>query len=237
MTPYPRQPSRGEGNMAYNINFYQDQITATGATDEPAKAVPRIVYVRSGEVEINGETFVAGEATAASAELEVTGVADWSQLWRWEVDLPNKPHTLLSGMGLLTQHRMSRLITMLDMPFGSEWLLRLDQITPPAGRVSDPHVHPGPGIRCLLEGTFNVQQDNESYRDGVVGEPWWESGRDEVYFWGCETMHARFLRGMVLPKEHAGEVTGSWKIGNGDKPRGNWMLLVDELFQAPEGVY
>ena len=217
--------------MPYSINFYQDQVVADGKS-EPLAGGNRIVFVRFGEVTANGQSYVAGQAFFCGEDLVLEGSADWSQLWRWEVDLPNFDHALLDGFGVLSHMRMSRVITALDMPAESQWLFRLDQITAPAGRVTDPHQHPGPGIRCLLEGTFNVQQLAESMRGRVPGEAWWETGEDTVIAWGSKTMHARFLRGMVLPVEHQGEATGKWLQGAANKPRGNWVLYVDQVISV-----
>ena len=110
---------------------------------------------------------------------------------------------------------MARIITTLHMPAGSQWLLRLDQINAPAGRVADRHQHPGPGIRCLLEGTFNVQQDAESVRDVAPGEAWWETGADTVIAWGSRQMATRFMRGMVLPVECEGKADRHLALGRG----------------------
>jgi hypothetical protein len=123
---------------------------------------------------------------------------------------------------------MSRVITTLGMTDGTRWLLRLDQITSAAGRVADRHQHPGPGIRCLLEGTFNVQQAAESARDLGPGDAWWETGSDTVVAWGSRQMAAKFLRGMVLPVEWEGKVTGTWLSGH-LPPSGSWKLHVDRV--------
>lgn len=220
--------------MPFNISFYQDQVMADGVSDMALEPLPRVVYVRDGEVAVNGQILRAGESAAASAGYELTGRAEWSQVWRWEVDLPNRPHTLLAGSDVLTMHRMSRLITTLDLARGSEWLFRLDQITSRAGHISDPHTHPGPGIRCLLRGTFNISQHGERYRGGVPGEPWWEAGGDEVVFWGSETMEASFLRGMVLPVGYAGSPTGATSTADPNRQRARWVLHIDEPFTVPD---
>jgi hypothetical protein len=132
---------------------------------------------------------------------------------------------------VLTQLRMARIIATLPMPAGSKWLFRLDQINTPAGRIADRHQHPGPGIRCLLEGSFNVQQDAESVRAVVPGDPWWETGSDTVIAWGSTQMATRFLRGMILPTECEGKPTGTWLSGEvaSASARGNWKLYVDKI--------
>src|SRR5262245_23603283 len=120
----------------------------------------------------------------------------------------NAAPLLHEGAGVLSALRMTRVISTLAMPEGTRWLFRLDQITSAAGRIADRHQHPGPGIRCLVEGTFNVQQAAESARDLAPGDAWWETGSDTVVAWGSRQMAARFVRGMVLPPECEGKATG-----------------------------
>lgn len=221
--------------MPSSIHFYQDQVTGEGKG--ALTADQRIIYCRFGGVEINGQPLAAGDAVYTGEDIEITSAADWSQVWRWEVDLPNVAKTLMTGEGVLSMHRMSRVIGMLDMQPGSEWLFRLDQITAPPGRVTDPHKHPGPGIRCMVEGTFNVNQDVESFSEIVPGQPWWECGEQPVIAWGSHTMHARFLRGMVMPADNMGQTdTIKNKAGQSNKKRGNHRLLVDHLITAPGSI-
>jgi hypothetical protein len=43
-------------------------------------------------------------------------------------------------------------------------------------------------------------------------------------------MAAKFMRGMVLPPEWEGRVTGTWLSGDAAaSPRGNWKLYVDKV--------
>lgn len=216
--------------MPYALNFYHDQLLADGVTSSPLVAIHRIIYVRIGEVAINGETYGADTAVYTNKPIEIQGIANHSQLARWEIALPNAAPNLLDGTNVLSKLRMSRVNMMHDMLPSSQWLFRLDRITVPPGRVSDRHQHPGPGIRCLLEGTFNVQQPPESCRMMMPGDPWWESGHDTVVAWASKTMHARFLRGMILPVEFKGRPdTAIWLSGDKKKPRGKWHYYVDEI--------
>ena len=171
--------------MPFSLNFYHDQVGASGVTASPLAPAHRLLYVRHGRVEINGRTMGAGEALYCDGSLAFKSADEWSQIWRWELASPNAAPLLHEGEGVLSSLRMSRVITSLAMPEGSRWLLRLDEITTGAGRIADRHQHPGPGIRCLLEGTFNVQQDAESHRDllpgdGVVGDRFGHCGRLEL---------------------------------------------------------
>jgi hypothetical protein len=217
--------------MPFALNFYHDQIAAGGATSTALPAAHRLLYVRHGRVTINGKAMKADEATYCDAPVTLTASDEWSQIWRWDLVSPNTAPALHEGTGLLSSLRMSRIIATLAMPAGSTWLLRLDQINAPVGRVADRHQHPGPGIRCLLEGSFNVQQDAESVRDVLPGDAWWETGSDTVIAWGSRQMATRFMRGMVLPVECEGKPTGTWLSGEvaSASARGNWKLHIDRI--------
>ena len=217
--------------MPFALNFYHDQVGAGGASASALAAAHRLLYVRHGSVAINGQTMTAGEASYCDCPLALKSAGAWSQVWRWELALPNAAPLLHAGEGVLSSLRMSRIIAGLAMLEGTRWLFRLDQITSAAGRIADRHQHPGPGIRCLLEGTFNVQQDAESARDLAPGDAWWETGSDTVVAWSSQQMAAKFLRGMVLPVEWEGKVTGTWLSGH-TPPRGNWKLYLDRVIEV-----
>jgi hypothetical protein len=217
--------------MPYALSLYHDQLSAGGATSAALPPAHRLLYVRHGSAEINGKTMSADEAIYADGELTLRATGAWSQVWRWELALPNAAPLMTQGEGVLTHLRMARIITSLNMQPGSQWLFRLDQINTPAGRIADRHQHPGPGIRCLLEGSFNVQQDAESVRDVAPGDAWWETGSDTVIAWGSRQMNTRFLRGMVLPTECEGNPTGTWLSGAAvaATAKGNWKLYADKI--------
>lgn len=217
--------------MPYALNLYHDQLGASGATSSELPAAHRMLYVRHGRVEINGRVLGADDAIYADGAVSLKATGAWSQIWRWELAQPNAAPVLAQGENVLTHLRMARIITTLNMPQGSQWLFRLDQINTPAGRIADRHQHPGPGIRCLLEGSFNVQQDAESVRDVAPGDAWWETGSDTVIAWGSRQMATHFLRGMILPTECESNPTGTWLSGAtvAATAKGNWKLYVDKI--------
>jgi hypothetical protein len=213
--------------MPFALNLYHDQIGADGASAQPLPVAHRIVYVRFGRALVNGQTMNADEAVYCDGPVSVQATADWIQLWRWELSLPNAAPTLIEGANVLSCRRMAEVITGLALVEGSRWLFRLDQIVSAAGRVAGRHQHPGPGIRCLVEGTFNAVQAGHAARDLYPGDAWWETGPDTVVAWGGHQMATKFLRGMVLPVEWEGKVTGTWLDAPGR--RSNWRLLVDKI--------
>jgi hypothetical protein len=215
--------------MPWTLHLFHDQVGDGGASAEPLPPAHRLLYVRHGSAVINGATMQSNEAVYSDGRVTLAAASGWSQVWRWELALPNAAPALHGGSNILSLPRMSRVITHMPLTDGSRWLFRLDQISSAAGRIADRHQHPGPGIRCLLEGTFNVESV-ESHRDLAPGDPWYETGPDTVVAWGARTMAAKFLRGMVLPVEWEGKVTGTWLSGEAAKPRpGNWRLLVDKV--------
>jgi hypothetical protein len=216
--------------MSLALNFYRDQVNDEGATSSPLPPSPRLLYVRHGSVEVNGHAMSADEAAYSDVPVALKSTGAWCEIWRWDLAPPNAAPALHHGDGVLSIVRMQRVISNFAMLKGTQWLFRLDRIITPAGRVADRHQHPGPGIRCLKAGTFNVQQACESHRDLAPGDPWWETGSDTVVAWASQQMGAKFMRGMVLPTEWLGKVTGVWLSGEPPvrKP-GSWKLYVDQI--------
>lgn len=216
--------------MPFALNFYHDQIAASGAASSALPAAQRLIYVRHGKVEINGALMNADAALYCDGPVALKSAGEWSQVWRWDLAPPNAAPLLHEGAGVLSSLRMARVISTLALAAGTRWLLRLDQINAAAGRIADRHQHPGPGIRCLVEGAFNVQQDAESARDLGPGDAWWETGSDTVIAWSSRQMAAKFMRGMVLPTDCEGKATGTWLSGDvAAPPRGTWKLYVDRV--------
>ena len=192
--------------------------------------MPASIHFYQGQVRDCGAKLQAGEAPSLDAEAHIEAAAEWSQLYRWECDLPNAEPTLPAGENTLSLHRMSRVVGMLNVAPGTDWLFRLDQITAPPGRVTDPHKHSGLGIRCMLEGVLNIDQDVESLRALIPGD-------EPVIAWGSKTMHAGILRSMVFPAEPMSQTdTFRNRAGQPNRKRGQHKLLVDHLFTAPESV-
>jgi hypothetical protein len=216
--------------MSLALTLYHDQLVEGGQTSSPLPPAHRFLYVRHGSAEVNGRVMSADEAIYCDGPVSLKSIGGWCEIWRWDLAQPNEPALLHTGSDVLSLVRMQRVIDNFSMLKGTQWLLRLDRIITPAGRVADRHQHPGPGIRCLLDGSFNVHQACESYRNLAPGEPWWETGTDTVVAWASGQMAGRFLRGMVLPVEWEGKVTGFWLSGQPPVRRpGSWKLYLDQI--------
>ena len=87
-----------------------------------------------------------------------------------------------------------------------DWLVRCDRVDFPPGGVAYLHTHPGPGIRCLLEGEIRIETEGKTatYRPY---EAWFERGPDPVLAAASPTRKTAFVRVMLLPREWEGKRT------------------------------
>src|SRR5579862_1200615 len=127
--------------MPFALNFYHDQVDASGASSAALPAAPRLLYVRHGSVILNDKTMSADEAIYCDRPVTLKSSGAWSQVWRWDLAPPNAAPLLHEGAGVLSSLRMARVISTLALLKGTRWLFRLDQITAAAGRIADRHQH------------------------------------------------------------------------------------------------
>jgi hypothetical protein len=89
---------------------------------------------------------------------------------------------------------------------GGEWLLRCDRVDFPPGGIAYRHTHPGPGIRCLLQGSIRIESGGDTHLYGAL-EPWFEAGPEPVLAIASEVEETAFVRAMLVPREFAGKRT------------------------------
>ncbi|MDO6485637.1 hypothetical protein [Shimia thalassica] len=92
-------------------------------------------------------------------------------------------------------------------PENAACLLRLDQVTFPTGAAAYRHVHPGDGIRFLVNGELRVIAD--THQDTAkVGNAWFEAANSPVRAEASTTQsQTSFVRFMVLPAAYVGQPT------------------------------
>lgn len=85
----------------------------------------------------------------------------------------------------------------LTLPAG-QYLLRIDEVVFPQKAVAYRHVHPGPGIRYLLEGSLRLVADDHR-QDVNIGDAWFEDANSPVRAENTAQSRTRFVRAMILP--------------------------------------
>ena len=86
-----------------------------------------------------------------------------------------------------------------------EVVLRLDQVSFPPGACAYRHTHPGPGIRCLIEGTLQIQSDHHTEEMRPMSA-WFEDAESPVKA-TAGNVPTSFVRAMVLPQAYFGKPT------------------------------
>ena len=210
--------------MSLALSLYHDQLVEGGQTSSPLPPSPRLLYVRHGSAEVNGRVMSEDEAIFCDGPVSLKSTGSWAPDWRWDLAAPNLAPMLHEGRAFCPRAHATRDRQFLDAE-GHAVAFSLDRIITPGGRVADRHQHPGPGIRCLIDGSFNVHQAGRVVpRDLAPGDPWWETGSDTVIAWASAADGGAFMRAMVLPVEWEGKVTGVWLSGDAAPVRrpGSW---------------
>ena len=179
--------------MTTVLRLYEDCPFA-GETHELATAVPRAIYVAAGSATIDGETVTAdnGVVTMGAVTIDVDG--NGVCLWRWEVVAADAVVRTVGGRGNLKLEHPIDLAEISD-----SLLLRLDSVAFPPGGCALLHVHQGPGIRCVKEGSIRIDTQGHSAAY-APGAPWFEVGPDPVFAQADADVATRFIRAMVLPQ-------------------------------------
>jgi len=115
-----------------------------------------------------------------------------------------------------------------DLDPATVWLMRHDRVDFQPGGIAHRHVHPGPGIRCLLLGEITIDSEGETTTYGP-GEPWFERGPDPVLATTSSTEPSAFVRVLVLPAEYAGQRTIRYvDPADADKPKTQKATIFSE---------
>ncbi len=88
----------------------------------------------------------------------------------------------------------------------SQYVLRLDQVDFPAGAIAYRHVHPGDGIRFLVNGELTIISDTH-VSSVNSGDAWFEAANSPVRAEATTEGPSSFVRFMVLPADCLGQPT------------------------------
>ncbi len=185
-------------------------------------ALPRAVhglYVRSGQVTLDGAPLVADTATLAKGAATLAGTGE---VWRFEV---------AEAAQLTAPHECARVILAHVLPRDSAapFVLRMDRVDFAPEGATPRHGHAGPGIRRLLSGRLLAEIGEEAHRIDP-GNAWYETGTDPVVGHVMAPGSA-FIRCMVLDADLLGRPTfRAWTPEDAVKPRSaTYRLFFDTL--------
>jgi quercetin dioxygenase-like cupin family protein len=88
------------------------------------------------------------------------------------------------------------------LPDGSA-VLRVDEVAFPEGAIAYRHIHPGPGIRTLVDGQLRLISDHDT-QVMSPGDSWFEGANSPVRAENMVAGVSRFVRAMILPAAFEG---------------------------------
>jgi len=191
----------------------------------------RVVYVRDGDAIVRAGAHAAGLAANSAwhgnDEIVLTVGAAGATLLRWELTAESAAPGGLTSPGVASSVTLAHIFE-LGHPDGH--LMRCDRVDFPPGGIAYTHVHRGPGIRCLLAGTIQVEVNGKAH-DITPGNAWFEAGPDPVLALASKTGLTAFVRVMILPRELQGKSSIRYvKPEDADKPKlQTYRVFVDEI--------
>ena len=204
--------------MSYEIHLLRMHLEKGSATEPMGAARNRIFYVLKGRLGIDGQEFGVDHAchSAASPALQVI---EPSTLLCWELVEAGAAPGVKFSTGVGDEILLTGPVTALDPGDGKQWLMRCDSVSFPPGGCALTHVHQGPGIRYLLEGSIEIDTEG-SKSPHAAGEPWFERGPTPVFAQADEHIPTRFIRTMILPRSLLGQSSISYvREEDKDKPK------------------
>ena len=189
---------------SHRLCLYEDQLSVRAETAMPA--ANRFLFCAAGaircEISVTQLGLVSGGAIFSAEPMTIIAGPDGALVWRWELSrLSDAAQDLAAGSDVRSRMLLAAEL-MLDDPDG--FLLRGDSVAFPPGGQALTHTHQGPGIRCLLEGSIEIDTKGESRRYGP-GEAWFEAGPDPVFAQADPEQPTRFVRVLVLPRRLKGQ--------------------------------
>jgi hypothetical protein len=220
--------------VSFQLQLHTDQLAPK--SEMALAAAIRVIYVRDGDVVIRADGQAAGlgadSAWHGSNQGRIAAGTSGAILWRWEL-LPQRrtPPVSPAGAGVASSVTLSRPV---ELSESGGYLVRCDRVNFPPGGIAYTHVHRGPGIRRLLEGSLRVEVNGAGH-DIAPGEAWFEAGPDPVLATASKTVPSAFTRVMVLPREMLGKPSVRYlRPEDADKPKlQTYRVFVDDPIELP----
>jgi hypothetical protein len=189
----------------HELRLYREDFAAGGALEVAETDAVVARYVVSGTVRVRSDA-VAGAFSANSAFMlrtahDIQGGSAGAVALRWELARAADAPSVSGSEGLSS----TLLLTgPLSLEQDREYLLRCDRVDFPPGGVALLHTHQGGGIRCLLQGSIEIETQGARHGYGPL-EPWFEAGPDPVFAAASKTECSAFARVMILPRALLGK--------------------------------
>lgn len=214
------------------FHFYKDHLEA-GASVAPALAARhRFVYVAAGAATVDGEALDAESVAYGHDAMAINAGRDGAELWRWELTPADAQPILAAGDGVRSEHLATRPVDTMGIDTRDTWLFRCDSIEMPKGGGAPLHVHPGPGLRCMVYGSMTVD-DKGHVEEYGPGEWWYETNVQPIVAKSTGENGNRFVRVMIVAPEFEGIRTTQFidpaaPEKNKAKPS-KWLLYADRI--------
>jgi hypothetical protein len=214
--------------MHSELRLIEDFLTDRGVLSLPA--LPRMLYVVRGAINVGQRMLGQGEALFGEDMLTAHAEGTGATLWRFELSDPRQPAIPLNGASLRSTPLLG--VALEHLPEG-DLLWRGDSVAFPPGGCAYLHRHQGPGIRCLIEGTLRIDSNGQSHTYNI-GDPWFENGTDPVFAQAGDRA-TRFVRVLILPRALIGKSSIQYvNEEDKDKPKSQqYRVYVDAPLTRP----
>jgi quercetin dioxygenase-like cupin family protein len=183
----------GMDNASFELGFGVDDIASGDVVPLKVSSQHLGIFVESGTVNLDGRELATGEASYCGHSCDLVAVSA-CRILTWSL------HQKGNVSPSLTAHPIRHMTREIDISPGKQ-VLRLDAVTFPPGSRAWRHVHSGPGIRYLMQGSLEVVSD---YGRTMMepGDPWFEEANSAVIAIADRQQISRFARVMILPAEY-----------------------------------
>jgi len=214
--------------MHPELRLIEDFLTDRGVLALPA--LPRMLYVVRGAINVGQRVLGQGEALFGEDILTAHAEGTGATLWRFELSDPRQPAVPLKGSSLRSTPLLG--VALEHLPEG-DLLWRGDSVAFPPGGCAYLHCHQGPGIRCLVEGALRIDTNGQSHSYDI-GDPWFENGSDPVFAQAGDRP-TRFVRVLILPRTLIGKSSIRYvNEEDKDKPKSQqYRVYVDAPLTRP----
>ncbi len=218
--------------------FYKDNLEPNARVAPDLEGRHRFAFVARGSASAGGKSLAAEQAVYGDQAMALEGGAEGAEIWRWELAPHDATPIIAEGVGVASQFIVAREIATLGLGTRPTWLFRCDGTEMAPGSVALTHLHAGPGLRCMIEGSMTVEQHGV-ITEHKVGDWWYETNVDPVVARSTDPKGTRFIRIMVLPAEFKGfpsvhflDPADYEKLKNRHKDgRGRWLCYVDQVVE------